>query len=134
MPKGHVTSTAGKHYHNMAELARSKKKPNEEVFVEESTIARHHVKKRLIQQKLIPYVCEACGNDGSWNGQKLVLQLEHKNGKSNDNRLENLAFLCPNCHTQTKTYAAKNRKNPSRRAKAYIDKQGILRNIGEVLR
>jgi len=134
MPKGFVSRTAGKHYHAMAEFAKNKKKTNDEVFVEESTIARHHVKKRLLEQKLIPYICDDCGNDGNWNGKKLVLQLEHKNGKNNDNRLENLAFLCPNCHTQTKTYAAKNRKNPSRKPKSYIDKNGVLRNIGEVLR
>lgn len=44
----------------------------------------------------------------SWNGQPLVLQLEHKNGINNDNRLENLAFICPNCHSQTPTYAGRN--------------------------
>ena len=134
MPKGFVSRTAGKHYHGMVEFAINKRKTNDEVFIEESTIARHHVKKRLLEQKLIPYICDACGNDGHWNDKKLVLQLEHKNGKNNDNRLENLAFLCPNCHTQTKTYAAKNRKNPSRRPKSYIDKNGVLRNVGEVLR
>lgn len=104
------------------------------MFIENCSVARHHVKKRLINEKIIPYCCQCCGNDGTWNGSKLVLQLEHKNGISNDNRLENLCFLCPNCHTQTKTYAAKNRKNNSRKPKSYIDKNGMLRNIGEVLR
>ena len=134
MPKGIITKTAGKYHQKMVDLAKSKKRPNDEVFIENCMMARHHVKKRLIEQKLIPYACEACGNDDNWNNQKLVLQLEHKNGKSNDNRLENLSFLCPNCHTQTKTYAAKNKKNPSRRPKSYIDKNGLLRNVGEVLR
>lgn len=105
---------------------------NEEVFVEESTYPRHRLKERIIKQELIAYKCEGCGNGGEWNGERLVLQLEHKNGKSNDNRIENLGFLCPNCHSQTKTYAAKNRKNPSRKPKKYIDKNGHLRNIGVV--
>ena len=29
---------------------------------------------------------------------------------SNDNRLENLRILCPNCHTQTPTFSGKHRK------------------------
>lgn len=79
--------------------------PNEKVFVENSTYSRHRLKERIIKQKLIEYICADCGNIGEWNGKKLVLHLEHKNGKSNDHRLENLTFLCPNCHTQTETYS-----------------------------
>ena len=105
---------------------------NNKVFIENSTHPRHRVKERIIKEKMIEYKCESCGNDGNWNNDVLVLQLEHKNGKSNDNRIENLGFLCPNCHTQTKTYAARNRKNPSRKPKSYIDKNGILRNISVV--
>lgn len=129
MPKGFVSPTAGKHYHAMVEKAKSKRTSNEDMFVEKCKIARHHIKKRLIQENLIPYECEDCGIGGEWNGKTLVLQLEHKNGVSDDNRLDNLSFLCPNCHSQTKTYAAKNRKNPSRKPKSYIDKDGLLRNI-----
>lgn len=33
---------------------------------------------------------------------------EHINGDHFDNRIENLRFLCPNCHAQTDTYAGKN--------------------------
>ena len=42
-----------------------------------------------------------------WNDKKLSLQLDHINGDNSDNRLENLRFLCPNCHTQTETYCSK---------------------------
>lgn len=81
---------------------------NDEVFVLGSKISRRHVKRRL--EKLIPYVCNECGQGPEWNGKKLVLQLEHKNGINNDNRLENLCFLCPNCHSQTETYAGRGSK------------------------
>lgn len=42
-----------------------------------------------------------------WNNKPLVLQLDHINGVSSDNRIENLRIVCPNCHTQTITYARK---------------------------
>jgi predicted RNA-binding Zn-ribbon protein involved in translation (DUF1610 family) len=79
-----------------------------QVFIEGSTIARHHVKRRLMKSGLIKYECTRCGNQGDWQGEKLSLHLDHINGISNDNRLENLRFLCPNCHALTETYAGKN--------------------------
>lgn len=88
----------------------NKKLDNTDVFCENSTYSRQHLKERIIKNDLIEYKCSGCGNNGEWNGKKLSLQLEHKNGINNDNRLENLSFLCPNCHSQTPTYAAKSRK------------------------
>lgn len=79
----------------------------EECFCENSKIARHSVKEKIIKDNLIPYKCDLCGNTGSWNGQLLSLQLDHINGINNDNRLENLRFLCPNCHSQTETFSGK---------------------------
>lgn len=88
----------------------------EELFVKDSTTSRGHLKKVIIKEKLIEYVCE-CGNSGEWRSKKLVLQLEHKNGDTNDNRLENLCFLCPNCHSQTGTFSGKNTKRVKRNLK-----------------
>ena len=79
----------------------------EECFCENSRIARHSVKEKIIKDSLIPYKCDLCGNTGNWNGQPLSLQLDHINGINNDNRLENLRFLCPNCHSQTETFSGK---------------------------
>lgn len=44
-----------------------------------------------------------------WNGLPLRIELHHINGNACDNRLENLQFLCPNCHSQTITYRGKKR-------------------------
>lgn len=85
-----------------------KKIPISEILVENSNYSTNHLKARLINEKILDYHCERCNNTGYWNNEKLVLQLEHKNGNSKDNRLENLCFLCPNCHSQTDTYAGKN--------------------------
>lgn len=96
-------------YSNMSENKIDRRhKTNEETFIENSTVGRKHVKAKIIKQELLKYQCDICKNEGEWNGEKLVLQLDHINGKNNDNRLENLRFLCPNCHSQTATYAGKN--------------------------
>lgn len=55
----------------------------------------------------IDYQCSLCGQLPSWNGLELVLQVDHINGQRWDNRIENLRFLCPNCHTQTETFSGR---------------------------
>jgi rubrerythrin len=82
----------------------------EDVLVNKSTYSRQSLKLRLVSDGLLPYRCEICFNEGVWNKNPLTLQLDHKNGVNTDNRLENLRFLCPNCHSQTDTYTGKNSK------------------------
>ena len=84
--------------------------PNEKVFCEGATIARHHVKKKILQQDLIPYECNICGIGPEWQGKPMPLILDHINGINNDNRLENLQFCCSNCESQLPTYKARNIK------------------------
>jgi len=57
--------------------------------------------------KVLPFRCAECDNVGEWRGRPLTLQLDHVNGIYNDNRLENLRWLCPNCHSQTETFAGR---------------------------
>src|SRR5687768_5680423 len=73
--------------------------------------SRHNLKQRILREKKLPYICTICGNIGEWNGMRLVLHLDHINGINDDDRLENLRFLCPNCHSQTDTYAGKSKGN-----------------------
>lgn len=88
------------------------RKTDQEYFCENGTVNRNSVKKRIIRNNLIPYQCAECRLKDIWNNKKISLQLEHKNGIPNDNRLINLCFLCPNCHSQTDTYAGKRFKKP----------------------
>jgi hypothetical protein len=63
------------------------------------------------------YLAETFGNKCSdcgikeWNGKEIVFELEHKDGNSENNALKNLCLICPNCHSQTPTYKAKNKGN-----------------------
>lgn len=70
---------------------------------------RSVLRRYIIKHKLIPYKCAICGTV-EWRGKTLSLELDHINGINNDNRLENLRFLCPNCHSQTTTYGSRNKQ------------------------
>lgn len=84
------------------------------VFVTDSDASRTIVKKIILSNELLDYKCAECNNSGFHNNKTLVLQLEHINGINNDNRLDNLCFLCPNCHSQTSTYSGRNAKRPQK--------------------
>jgi len=78
-----------------------------EILIINSTFNRGHLKGRLLKAGLLKNQCYECPLLNEWNGKPIVLQLDHINGISNDNRLENLRILCPNCHSQTHTFAGK---------------------------
>lgn len=98
------------HFGTMQIKSPNAKYDLDEILVENSTYAGiSRLKIRLVNEGRLEYKCAYCGNIGEWQGQKLTLQLDHVNGKNNDHRIENLRFLCPNCHSITETYAGKNK-------------------------
>lgn len=75
---------------------------------------RHNIKRRLLAEELLTNECAVCGLGPEWNGRELVLVLDHVNGINDDYRLRNLRMLCPNCDSQSPTFAGRNKKNKRR--------------------
>lgn len=84
--------------------------PIENLLVSNSTCHRGDLKRRLINDGFLKNECSECGLQEVWNGKPIVMVLDHINGVRNDNRLENLRLLCPNCNSQQDTFAGRNNK------------------------
>lgn len=93
--------------------SRSTATPLPEILVERSTYNRGKLKQRLYDSGLKLRRCELCGQGEDWHGGHMSLILDHINGMPNDNRLENLRIVCPNCAATLETHCGrKNRINP----------------------
>lgn len=85
--------------------------PIEKVLIKDSTYQNTHaLKKRLLKLGLLENKCQLCGIGPEWNGQPLSLQLDHQDGDRCNNEIKNLRLACPNCHSQTATFAGKGKK------------------------
>lgn len=98
----------------------------EDILKENCKHQRSVLRNYIIKNNLVPYKCAICGCV-AWQGKTLSLELDHINGLNNDNRLENLRFLCPNCHSQTSTYGSRNQQ----RNNSEYDISDELRNLVE---
>lgn len=67
--------------------------------------------RRALDDVGVSRECVRCGTDETWRGNRLVLEIDHISGDRLDNRLQNLRYLCPSCHSQTATFS--NRTHPA---------------------
>lgn len=67
------------------------------------------LKRRLLKEGLKERKCECC-EGVEWNEAPMPLELHHEDGDRQNNKLENLTLLCPNCHAQTGNYRGKNKR------------------------
>ncbi|MGO4749690.1 HNH endonuclease signature motif containing protein [Streptomyces sp. 2MCAF27] len=66
--------------------------------------------RRALDESAVPRLCDECGTGDTWQGRRLVLEIDHINGDRWDNRLANLRYLCPSCHSQTGTFSGRGRQ------------------------
>jgi hypothetical protein len=71
------------------------------------SMARGSIKRRLPELGILSPICSGCGLS-EWRGKPLTIHLDHIDGNKQDSRIENLRMLCPNCHSQTPTFAGRN--------------------------
>ena len=95
-----------------AASGRSRRRPLRDILVPRSSYDRRSLKQRLWAAGLKPRACELCGQGELWRGRPMGLILDHVNGVRDDNRLENLRIVCPNCAATLDTHCGrKNRRD-----------------------
>ena len=80
-----------------------------EVFVKNSPVTQKVLRGYVERHQIIEYKCEKCGCNGQWQGGKISLEIDHIDGDNSNNLIENLRYLCPNCHALTETYRGRNK-------------------------
>ena len=89
-------------------LVSRPRQPPLDVILKKSR-SRCTIKRRLLMAGKLSNRCDFCGLT-EWRGRPLSIQIDHINGVPDDHRVENLRMLCPNCHSQTETYGARNKR------------------------
>lgn len=108
---------------------RKKRNIEDYLVINGPSINTHFLKLKLIKLGYLENKCNICTLT-NWLNKPISLHLDHINGVSNDNRIENLRLLCPNCHSQTDTYAGKNLKNKPRLKKNLsISKDSLIEEV-----
>lgn len=101
----HFESTRDRYERTLGNAVKIKKIPLKDILIKNSTYnTTSNLKERLYSEGLKERKCEKCGQDENWHGEHISLILDHINGVNNDNRLENLRIVCPNCNAALPTH------------------------------
>jgi hypothetical protein len=84
-----------------------RRKSIEDYITNKIPIQSNKLRKYLLESGTFKHECSSC-KLSEWMGNPIPIELDHINGNNQDNSLENLRILCPNCHALTPTYRGKN--------------------------
>lgn len=84
-----------------------------------------NLKKALITRGKDSTKCSECEVPNKWNSKELILQVDHIDGDRLNNTIDNLRFICPNCHSQTLTYCRSTNSKSSKRNKQKKKNKGF---------
>ena len=94
------------HFQNTTKgIVSLNKKTASEILVFNENIDRRAEPKQLRRALIesgVEYKCSCCNNPGVWLDKIIKLEIDHIDGNWKNNQIENLRFLCPNCHSQIK--------------------------------
>lgn len=102
---------------------------DEEVFKRNNGLSIRAVRRAFLEHKEIPYECAICHLPAMWQGQPLVLTMDHIDGDTDNNEFSNLRWVCPNCDRQLPTYASRNRVRRNNRPPIPIEERRSGKNI-----
>jgi hypothetical protein len=112
-------------------VPRRERTPLAEILVEHSSFSRGHLKERLYEEGVKARRCELCGQGEQWRGRRMGLILDHVNGVADDNRLENLRIVCPNCAATLDTHCGRQNRIVEERACEHCGSTFVRRTRGQ---
>ena len=99
-------------------LVEEHMKPNKPVSALKNKRKTNSQLRKILDESGRLYICDWCrcekmtldNGEWLWRGLPLKLQIDHihgLDGTDNQDRLDNLRYLCPNCHSQTPNFCGK---------------------------